>query len=166
MYLTCDTDVFLLIESMGPWEGLEPVMKFVLICLATGHILREKSRCFVSPPDRNFSAFSREWVSKMHRFLYDSPIAPIISRRKMGLCSVGCRPCRQINQWRKTTSSGKFAAMPAAVFSWIILMILTMQIGRQSWMYLDRDPLSYWQLPRSLWLRAQARAHEARKSSL
>lgn len=60
MYLTCDTDVFLLIESMGPWEGLEPVMKFVLICLATGHILREKSRCFVSPPDRNFSAFSRE----------------------------------------------------------------------------------------------------------
>ena len=41
-------------------DHFKALMKFVIICLATGHILREKSHCFVSPPDRNFSAFSRE----------------------------------------------------------------------------------------------------------
>ena len=60
MYLTCDTNVVLPIESTGPWEGLEPVMEFITICLEIGHILREESHCFVSLPDRNFNAFSRE----------------------------------------------------------------------------------------------------------
>ena len=60
MYLTFDTNVVLPIESTGPWEGLEPVMEFITICLETGHILREESHCFVSLPDRNFNAFSRE----------------------------------------------------------------------------------------------------------
>lgn len=59
MYLTCDTDVFVPIESMGPWEGLEPLMEFITQCLPTRHILREKNHCFVSPPDKDFTTFSR-----------------------------------------------------------------------------------------------------------